>query len=572
MSDSTCSSHRAWIWLPLIVAAFLAAVAPTLSWMEFSNGMENLNVATVLEMRRGGPWMVPTLEGEPRVAKPPLTAWVTAANVPAELIDRLNDRDAEARDGAYRSLAFRVRITALVACALTLLATFDLGRTIGGTSRAGVVGAAICASNYFFLRFCRNATTDVQLTLWVTIANAFLARAILIRATWLNTLGAGLALGLAMMSKGPVALVQSVLPAVAFVGWHAWARRGSNEVEPIRWRGARIAPAALVGVLISSWFIYAAAHNPAILRRWLSETNPGGGDRMTSNNYGLYFVILPFMLPWTAFLIDGLVRVPLAAWRERRNRSLSSATVRAMYPIITLVVTFVVMSCFKDRKERYLLPIVPVAAVIAARGFIAMRDREPHALPVPAHWITLAIMACIPLVGIGTFAVKTWDGRPWFEPRFALIATGSALAIVSLGALLFHRAHWNGAAVGAAVALMLLLQAVGIRGYRLSREGRSDMRPLAESIRRSFPDAEMNNWRADGQRKRAPVDLSIYLNRVTRWIADPATLPPSDRPQIYLTLQEKDEPDPQPAPGGWRFFDKVKRDKDWYVAFVRAAR
>ena len=38
------------------------AAAPTLSWLDFSNGSENLNVATSLEMRRTGHWLLPTLQ------------------------------------------------------------------------------------------------------------------------------------------------------------------------------------------------------------------------------------------------------------------------------------------------------------------------------------------------------------------------------------------------------------------------------------------------------------------------------------------------------------------------------
>ncbi len=53
----------------------------TLRWMEFSGGSEDLNVGTVLEMRRGGPWIIPTLKGAPRTTKPPLTAWITAGIV-----------------------------------------------------------------------------------------------------------------------------------------------------------------------------------------------------------------------------------------------------------------------------------------------------------------------------------------------------------------------------------------------------------------------------------------------------------------------------------------------------------
>src|SRR5688572_22604704 len=61
-----------------------ALIAPTLTWLEFSSGSENLNVATALEILREDRWLLPTLDGEPRVAKPPLTAWITASSISDE--------------------------------------------------------------------------------------------------------------------------------------------------------------------------------------------------------------------------------------------------------------------------------------------------------------------------------------------------------------------------------------------------------------------------------------------------------------------------------------------------------
>ena len=66
-------SIRRWGIVALVIA-FFVAYCPVLSWMEFSNTPENLNVATVMEIRRTGNWLFPTLEGEPRTKKPPLPA------------------------------------------------------------------------------------------------------------------------------------------------------------------------------------------------------------------------------------------------------------------------------------------------------------------------------------------------------------------------------------------------------------------------------------------------------------------------------------------------------------------
>src|SRR5205814_5182628 len=104
-SEMRLSPRRGFVLTLLLAAAVFAVVAPTLPWLEFSGSMENLNVATALEIRRSGQWFVPMLEGEPRIAKPPLAAWMTAAAIPPRLIDRLSSRDPSIQDQQYRRLA-----------------------------------------------------------------------------------------------------------------------------------------------------------------------------------------------------------------------------------------------------------------------------------------------------------------------------------------------------------------------------------------------------------------------------------------------------------------------------------
>jgi len=65
----------------IVAAACFALVAPTLDWLQFHDPIENLNV-------RDGPGDPPgravarsDAAGVPRLAKPPLTAWVTAAAI-----------------------------------------------------------------------------------------------------------------------------------------------------------------------------------------------------------------------------------------------------------------------------------------------------------------------------------------------------------------------------------------------------------------------------------------------------------------------------------------------------------
>src|SRR5689334_14197573 len=60
---------RSWVAAVVVAAGFFAAVAPTLTRLEFVGGSEVLVVETALEMRRGGPWFIPTLQGYPRLTK-----------------------------------------------------------------------------------------------------------------------------------------------------------------------------------------------------------------------------------------------------------------------------------------------------------------------------------------------------------------------------------------------------------------------------------------------------------------------------------------------------------------------
>ena len=99
------------------------------------------------------------------------------------------------------------------------------------------------------------------------------------------------------------------------------------------------------------------------------------------------------------------------------------------------------------------------------------------------------------------------------------------------------------------------------------------MKPLANLIWERFPEATVYNIRgADGRRKMAPNDISIYLNRVTPVVATVAEIPVSPSPQMYIDLWEKPDrdPEPQPAPG-WKYFHRVPRGRGWWMAFVRGS-
>src|SRR4051812_26237794 len=178
--DETRAPLPRWVvWIGLVALVF-GAVGPTLPWLEFSGGMENLNIATALELRRDHPgdWLVPTLEGEPRIKKPPLTAWLTGHAMRPATVAAMSSTDPVVREAAAARLAWESRWPSLLAACLMVVATYELGRAVADAT-VGLVAGLVAATTVIFLQFGRSAMVDVHLGLWVTVANVALAHAIL---------------------------------------------------------------------------------------------------------------------------------------------------------------------------------------------------------------------------------------------------------------------------------------------------------------------------------------------------------------------------------------------------------
>jgi 4-amino-4-deoxy-L-arabinose transferase-like glycosyltransferase len=558
----------------LAIAAGFFSLAPFLSRFDFSNGGENMVVASVQEMHRGGPWLVPTLHEESRTKKPPLATWLSALATRKETAARFSDPDPAIRAEAFADFGWQVRWPALVAMCGVIAGTYLLGKQLDGT-RLGVISAVVCTSSFFWLKNARLTTTDAQLALWVTIANCFLAWAVLKKRWWPGLIGAGAALGFAMMSKGPVALLQSVLPIVVFMLWRQW-RTSTEQVEIAAEKRSILRPAlaglAFFAVVGLSWYVLVLQRNPDIWREWRTEISREDATGLEPSKWYNYITLLGVMFPWTLFLIVGLVASISLAFKmadERQGR-----IVLAMF---LLLVPILVMSLFRDRETRYLIPLLAPASVLCAYGLVELFTTKPRGwlwLVAIVHWIPLLIMAAgLPLLTSPLFAEKAVKSEPWYSLRFAIIAAEVFALLVILSTLLQRRWGMWGLLAGTAV-VMLTWNVVLNHGYRASRQGRSALRPLADQILAASPDAKLYSYRADRPIRRAPIDLSIYLTRVIDNLPDPAKLAETSGKRIYLVRQKDAATAADPtalAPkigGEWRFFNATRVDNSTWYAFI----
>ena len=358
-------------WLALLAAAWFFSVFPTLRWVQFSGDSEDNVVQTVLEMRQGGPWWVPTLGGEPRLRKPPLTAWITAAAVSPATVQALDSADPLTRDAAYQSLAVQMRWPSLLAGALLLVGAGVFGRLMIGPT-GGFLSLLIAASTLLVLRFTRVATTDVWLALWVTIVNIGFATALLEGRRWLGFCTAGVAMGLALLSKGPVAPLQTVLPAAvyAIAQWRIDRRLSAPPAQrPKRSLWLPLITGLLLTLAIAApWWISTYLGHPemsaTLKREFAGDAGPTHADPVYA-----YLVLLPLHVsPWLPLFIAG---VYIGCQLAQRNR-------RILFTLCLIGVPLVVMTLHLDRKDRYLLPLIaPLATLTAVAALEVMKS--PHA-------------------------------------------------------------------------------------------------------------------------------------------------------------------------------------------------
>lgn len=373
--------------LGLVLLALLGALAdapPQRAEVYFLDG--------ALRMLESGDFLVPTFRAQPFFDKPPLATWLMA--------------------GALAALGrepWAARLVSVLATLLAALATFRLGRRLLGRE-AAAVGALVFLATPGVLSFGRLAMADMLLTLLCLLAvQACLAalRPTAPVATWAL---AGALLGLAFLTKGPVALLVAGAPA-----WLA-ARRLGTRLQAAKLAGASVA-FALCGLSWFAWLALRLGLEP--LQHFFLQENLArfGGQLYDSGRGPLYYPAsyLLLGLPWSPLL-------PLAAWRLRHESG-----ARLLLGQVLLVLVPLTLS--RGKLEYYLLPLYPALSLLVGRLLA-----DPEWGRLAARWLRgLAIL--LGLLGLAAGALLgrlPAEGRP--GPGllgWALLAGAGALLAVA---------------------------------------------------------------------------------------------------------------------------------------------
>ena len=389
------------------LAIFLLAVLQFtlfLNHRDITTAHEGRVAATASEMLDRRDWLIPHLNDQPRLQKPPLAYWLTAAAWSVG-----NSREV-----------WLARLPAALCGAIATLLIMDLARRILG-NRAAPIAGLVWLSTWFIVDEYRKSMADpylaffVLLTLWAWIAahpptpRQSAAPPRTVRAGPLILL-AYLALALGTLAKGPLILLHV---AVALITYHLVTHR---KIQHLR---AHIIGVMLFILLSTAWPLFAARTVPGTWTLWLRElTASSATSGSKSSPIYHYFAALPLTAaPWTVFAIIGIL-MPLLARRRREKR--------ALWPLVWLAATVILFSFVPMKKNAYLLPAMPAQTLLITAA-IASSIRIPratkHAKTERLLFIAHAAAAIVAL-GVMIYLVMSIE-RFEIEPPAPLMAAGA---------------------------------------------------------------------------------------------------------------------------------------------------
>jgi len=435
-------------------------------------------------------WLLPSRNGHARVRKPPACVW----------LNLLAWTGLEPENSTPAELIFRSRLLGIGLSLAMLAATFWIGWQLRGPA-LGLAAALATGSMHAFLDQARVASYDTHLMAWCTLAVACGLAAL--RGGKRNTtyiLLSGIALGLAFLSKGPVALVHTVLPlsAMALTLPH---QRGAPLKTLL---GALLAAA----ILTLPWYLYLIHSQGDALGTLFNEYRAGRSDFQPP---WYYLGLLAMVLPWTLWTLAGIF-APLD--KEKR---------KSVYltPLAWLAVVILLMSIPAAKQQRYIAPVIPAAALLAAAAWLnADYRRRGMRILRGLHW-SLLLLASLLLPSYMLMQPRLIASRAIEQPDFPGVPIGSALAggtlliALVLAGLILHRRGRARAALAASACWMIFAFTFAYRYYSQSYHAVYEQKPDCARVIETIGEDTLYYLEDDAGRKDSPDEkFLLYTRRI----------------------------------------------------------
>lgn len=401
----------------MLLAAAACVLCFRLGTPAVDHAPEQRSFQVAQTMLASGDWWVPRLAGEPRLNKPPLYYWAVAATAK--------------RSAAGEVTPLSLRLPAALSALALVALTFAWGRSIGGATH-GLFAAILLLGMQGFIGFGRRGVVDMPLALFCSAALLCYERLRATRRAALLPIFAS-CVALAVLSKATAALLVIGLP----IGLDLFLRgelRAALRPRVLAWMGA-----ALVAGF--GWYGFLIARVPGA---WdilmMALLLPVGVEStvvpVTNTHYHASPLYYLTRLPDLA--LPALLLLPLAlvrAWRTRLWRGDAGRR----FPALAFAALFVAFSLLLQKQRHYLLPLLPLLALVLAEPFAHAAATQPEVV------------------------------RRWLRRIAPLVATGGALLLI--GVVAFYAGVLEAPALQVGVLFALGASAItgcvvsGLRGH-----------------------------------------------------------------------------------------------------------
>lgn len=324
----------------LLLAIAVVACGPRAVLPDWT-GTEGRRVQIAAEMVRGGDWLVPTLGGEPTLAKPPLHYWLLAA------VQRWSG------DGFVAMRAPAVLLVWLLAVLAFALHRRAFGAGAAWVAALGVLCAPVVVYEFVSAEIDPPFACCTAASIWCLAYGVARRRRAVLAA-------AGVLGGLALLLKGPVYFVFAAGALLVF-----WRHR--------RGEAAWVFALPLL-VVPALWLV------PLLSRVSWDESLGTAGDETVGR---LWTYQWRHVLETPVFWLKALlVQMPLLCWcfweyRSRRDARMGPEDLTLRMCSGAAVLAVALLSLFPGKPTRYLLPNVPLFTFAVAPAVAHYARRSP---------------------------------------------------------------------------------------------------------------------------------------------------------------------------------------------------
>jgi 4-amino-4-deoxy-L-arabinose transferase-like glycosyltransferase len=490
-------------WAILIVATLYVCYFSHLGAIGFVGPDEPRYAWIARDMAESGDWVTPRLYGKPWFEKPPLFYW--GAGICFKLF------------GVSEAAA---RLPSAISALLATLALAWLALRLYGAETARWL-LLLLPTTVGMIGFSHAAATDMPFSGMLTIAMVCAAvvlgltrdaeSPVIPKTPWLALILFGFFLGLAVLAKGPAAII---LSGGAIFFWALFTKR---------WRDAfrLFHPAALIAFCLTAlpWYILCARRNPDFFRIFIIEHN---FKRFLTPEFQhvqpfWYYIpiILIALLPWTpvlAKIVSDLRRSPgLKSW------SLSPE----LFFICWIFFALVFFSASKSKLPGYVLPAVPPLGLLISQSVSLHIRRTAQA----NRWIGITVGVTLFILGVlSAFQSETLHLAP---VALVLVAGGLVSAVLS------SLQKFSPCLIFSLLTILLSINLVMSRTSWQAIDSSASARPAAQKAIDHLPSQELEAAATYKLQRGLQFGLNFYFHKeLTEWSA------PADRSSIIFTSQK----------------------------------